>query len=160
MMTNVKLFQTKKVSKRFQMRFLVCCWWFFNSSCIKLSWTSQHGQWSIMLRYPCPVKGPMNHKRKISSFPCLGVLGLVVEAWNLIGHVWNLVEWVQILVVANDRLAYMYFGVQHDCPRRGVKVWWEDVQCTELPWTYLNIFEPILEQCMCMWTVTKPFLSL
>ena len=34
-----------------------------------------------------------------------------------------------------------------------VKVWWEDVQCTEPPWTYLNIFKPILEQCMCMWTV-------
>ena len=26
-----------------------------------------------------------------------------------------------------------YFGVQHYCPRRGVKVWWEDVQCTEPP---------------------------
>ena len=38
-----------------------------------------------------------------------------------------------------------------------VKVWWEDVQCTEPPWTYLNIFKPILEQCMCMWTVRKPF---
>ena len=52
---------------------------------------------------------------------------------------------------------YRYFGVQHYCPRRGVKVWWEDVQCTEPPWTYLNIFKPILEQCMCMWTVRKPF---
>ena len=30
-----------------------------------------------------------------------------------------------------------------------VKVWWEDVQCTAPPWTYLNIFNPILEQCMC-----------
>ena len=28
-----------------------------------------------------------------------------------------------------------------------------EVQCTEPPWTYLNTFKPILEQCMCMWTV-------
>ena len=43
-----------------------------------------------------------------------------------------------------------------------VKVWWEDVQRTEPPWTYSysNIFKPILEQCMCRWTVRKPFLSL
>ena len=38
-----------------------------------------------------------------------------------------------------------------------LKVWWEDVQCTEPPWTYLNIFKPLLEQCMCRWTVRKPF---
>ena len=41
-----------------------------------------------------------------------------------------------------------------------VKVWWEDVQCTEPPWTHLNIFKPVLEQCMCRWTVRNPFLSL
>ena len=38
-----------------------------------------------------------------------------------------------------------------------VKVWWEDVQCTDPPWTYVSIFKPILEQCMCRWTVRKPF---
>ena len=38
-----------------------------------------------------------------------------------------------------------------------VEVWWEDVQYTEPPWTYLNILKPILEQCMPRWTVRKPF---
>ena len=154
-----------------------------DSSChgFKLSWTSQQGYmvnwcsccsvaialwWSKMEpERPClsiqsiNLRAPMTHKRKTSSFPCIGVLGLVEKAWNLIGQVWNLVEWVQILVVANDRLAYRYFGVQHDCPRRGVKVWWEDVQCTEPPWTYLNIFKPILEPLMYIWIVRKTLWS-
>ena len=41
-----------------------------------------------------------------------------------------------------------------------VKVWWEDVQCTEPPWTYLNIFKPSWNNaCACeqlgtdLWTI-------
>ena len=176
--SNENVFQTRFLVCGFQLKLEMCS---SNGSMVHyLSWTSQHVVMWDMVYWCCSVAiAQWWHKDGKAEKPCLSiklhraegkqqdmvrndyVASLPIRGrlrvfhalvWTLIGYVWNLVVWVQILVVVNDRLAFSYFGVQHDCPRRGVKVWREDVQCTEPRWTYLNIFKPILEQCMCMWT--------
>ena len=61
----------------------------------------EYGQLVTLHRYHCPVmindgtketlRAPMTHERKLRVFHALFVPGLVVQAWILIGRVWNLV---------------------------------------------------------------------
>ena len=70
------------------------------------------------------LRAPLN-PGKVRVF-CALVPSLVVEAWILVGYVWNLVGEVQSLVALQtvwSSIGYRYFGVQHYCPRSGVKVW-------------------------------------